>query len=227
MLESATIAVRLSFHELTVTPDHVARYAGGSRYRPDAKRKKLACDAVECSAALVQPAFAYAALPVFAADSEKDAALFFPPEALNAGPVCIIAAVCTIGPDLEKQTADLMAQGKYPEALFLDAAGVACVEALADAAYCRLNREAAKKGLFTSRRFVPGIEAIPGNAQTVLVESVHPEIIGVSLNASGVLSPLKSCSFWVNWTSQPPPEAASDKCQNCTMNHCPYRTGNR
>ena len=116
-----------------------------------------------------------------------------------------------------------MAQGKALDALFLDAAGVALLEALSDEVHSHLNKEAAKKELFAGCRFGPGYGNIPVDAQKILFESVNAEAIGVQLKASGILYPLKSLSFWVMWNSQPPPEGSAYKCQNCTLNNCAYR----
>jgi hypothetical protein len=222
-LESMSIAVKLRFNDLRVTPENVARYAGGSRYRPDAERTRLAADILERSSALTHPSFVYAAHSIDALDPEKGVSSFLPPEKLDAGTVFIAVAVCTIGSELENETSKLAAQGKALDALFLDAAGVAILEALSEEAHMHLKKEAAKKGLFAGCRFGPGFENIPLSAQKSLLEFVNPELIGVRLKSSGVLFPLKSLSFWVMWTSQPPQDASTYICQNCTLNNCAYR----
>ena len=219
-LESMSIAVKLGFKDLVVTPEDVARYAGGSHYRPDAERKKLAADILECASVLVQPAFIYA---VHHINTMGPVSLFLPPDETDAGTVFIAAAVCTIGPELEKETSNLMAQGRSLDALFLDAASVALLEALSDEAYAHLKNEAAKEDLYAGCRFGPGYGNIPINAQKSLFESVNPEAIGVHLRESGIIFPLKSLSFWIRWTSQPPIEGSTYKCQNCTMKNCAYR----
>ena len=218
-----SITVKFRFSDLRVTPENVARYVGGSRYRPDAERTRLAADILECASALVNPAFVYAAHSINTLDPEKVVSLFFPPDKLDAGIVFIVAVVCTIGRELENETSKFMTQGKAMDALFLDAAGVAILEALSEKAYLHLKKEAAKKGLFASCRFGPGFENIPLSAQKSLLESVNPRLIGVRLKSSGVLFPLKSLSFWVMWTFQPPKDTSTYKCRNCTLNNCAYR----
>jgi hypothetical protein len=222
-LESMSIVLKLRFNDLGVTSENVARYAGGSHYRPDAERTRLAVDILKRASVLAQPAFVYATHSINTLDPEKDLSLFLPPDKLDAGIVFIAAAICTIGPELEKETSRLMAQGKALDALFMDAAGVAILEALSDATLLHLREEAAKEGLFAGCRFGPGFENIPLNAQKSLLEFVNPESIGVRLKSSGILFPLKSLSFWVMWTSQPPQDAGTNKCQNCTLNNCAYR----
>lgn len=215
-----SIAIKLNFDDLVVTPEDVARYAGGSRYRPDPERKRLAADILKCAATLVHPAFVYAAHHINTIDPVS---LFLPPDKLDSGAVFIVAAVCTLGSELEKETSNLMAQGKALDALFLDAAGVALLEALSDETHAHLEKEAGEKDLFAGCGFGPGYGNIPVGAQKSLFELVNPEAIGVQLKASGILSPLKSLSFWVMWTSQPQPEGSTYKCQNCALNNCKYR----
>lgn len=217
------MAVKFRFHDLPVTPETVARYAGGSHYRPDAERKKLAADILEDASILAQPAFVYGVRHINTLDSEKGFSGFGPPDNPAAGAIFMAAAICTLGPALENTTSKLLARGKYLDALFMDAAGVALVEALSDKAHTHLGKEAAKVGLFAGCRLGPGYENIPLSAQQDLFESVHPEIIGVSLKSSGALFPLKSSSFWVPWTSQPSAHGSSCKCQTCKMLDCAYR----
>jgi hypothetical protein len=218
-----SVAAKLRFSDLRVTPENIARYAGGSHYKPDAKRTKLAVDMLEHASALAHPAFVYGAHSINALDTKKDLSLFLPPDKLDANIVSIAAAVCTIGHELENETSRLLAQGKALDALFLDAAGLAILEALSEEAHLYLKKEAEKEGLFAGCRFGPGFENIQLSAQKSLLELVNPELIGVRMNSSGVLFPLKSLSFWVMWTSQPPQDAVAYKCQNCTLSNCAYR----
>jgi len=218
-----SIAIKLRYKDLKVTPEDVARYAGGSHYKPDPKRKRLAEDMLERASALVQPAFVYAAHRMDTLAPEQAGFLFISHYKIDAGTVFMVATVCTIGPQLENETSQLIAQGKALDALFLDAAGVALLEALSDEAHSHLNNEAAKKGLFAGCRFGPGYGDIPVTAQESLLQAVKAEAIGVQLMVSGILFPLKSLSFWVLWSSQSPREGSAYKCQNCTMKNCAYR----
>jgi hypothetical protein len=222
-LESISITVKYGFKDLSMTPEDVARYAGGSHYRPDAERKRLAADILERASALVHPAFVYAAQHIDNLDPEHGVSLFLPRDKPDAGTVFIAAAVCTIGPELENEASKLMALGKALDALFLDAAGIALLEALSDKVHSHLKKEAENKGLFAGCRFGPGYGNIPVDAQKSLFESVNHEAIGVQLKASGILYPLKSLSFWVMWNSQPPHEGSTYKCHNCTLKTCAYR----
>lgn len=218
-----SIVLKLRFNDLGVTSENVARYAGGSLYRPDAKRARLAAAILKRASVLAQPAFVYSVHALSTLDPEKAASLFLRSDKHDAGIVFIAAAVCTIGHELEKETSSLMTQGKALDALFMDAAGVAILEALSDETLLHLRNEAAKKGLFAGCRLGPGFGNIPLSAQKSLLELVNPELIGVQLKSSGVLFPLKSLSFWIMWTSKPPKDAGTYKCQDCTLTNCDYR----
>ncbi len=218
-----SIVLKIRFNDLRVTSENVARYAGGSQYKPDAERTRLSVDILKRASILAQPAFVYAAHSLNSLDPEKVGSLFLRSDKLEAGIVFMAAAICSIGAELEKETSRLIAQGKALDALFMDASGVAILEALSNEAHLHLKKEAAKKGLFAGCRFGPGFENIPLSAQKSLLELVNPELIGVKLKSSGVLFPLKSISFWVMWTSQPPQDAGAYKCQNCTLSNCDYR----
>ncbi len=220
--ESMSAVVKLCFNDLVVTAENVARYAGGIRYRPDRERKMLAERILAYASSLIQPAFAYTIQDINTLDPHKSVILYLSPERLDAATVFIVATVCTIGPELEKETAKLLAEGKYLDALFLDAAGVALLEALSDKAHSYLEEQAAKESLFAGCRFGPGYDNIPLKAQKFLLESVNSETSGVQMKTSGMLFPLKSLSFWVMWTSSPP-EAGTCKCNNCRIDNCAYR----
>ncbi|MFO7665146.1 MAG: vitamin B12 dependent-methionine synthase activation domain-containing protein [Desulfobacterales bacterium] len=212
-------AIKLSFKDLEVTPEDVSRYAGGSNYKPDAKRKRLAADILERASTLVNPAFVYTIRPLYTADPVFS---FLPYENNGADKPFLASIICTIGSELESETSKLMTQGKALDALFLDAVGVALLEALSDEVHSYLKNEAAKNRLFAGCRFGPGYGNIPVDAQKILFESVNAYAIGVKLKESGIIFPLKSLSFWIMLTTKPP-EASIYKCQECTLKNCAYR----
>jgi hypothetical protein len=216
-------AVKPSFKDLKVTPEDVARYAGGSLYIPDAQRLRLAADILEQAYAFICPAFVFAAHHIDTIDSKQGLLLLLSQNNSDSGAVFVVSAVCTIGPRLEKEASNLMKQGKVMDALFMDAAGVSILEALSDAAYAHIEKEASKRKLFTGCRFGPGYGNIPVSAQKYLFRSVNAEAIGVKLGESGILIPLKSLSFCVKWSSVPPAEGNPYKCLNCPLKNCLYR----
>jgi hypothetical protein len=215
--------VKPSFKDLKVTPEDVARYAGGSLYIPDAQRIRLAADILNQAYSLICPAFVFEAHHIDAINLKKGLSLLLSQNNLDSGAVFFVAAVCTIGPELEKETSKLMKQGNALDALFLDAAGVALLEALSNAAYTHIENKADKKNFYTGCRFGPGYENIPVSAQKFLLQYVNTEPIGVKLGESGMLIPLKSLSFCVILYTVPPVKESSYKCQKCSLKYCLYR----
>jgi len=228
MLDANTILVEAD--QLTISTHEIGRYAGGSRYKLDEKMKVLACDMLAEAKTLVEPAFTYAVHAVASIDSQKGlqlkrgSYLEVPLEEKDPQTVSLAAVVCTLGPQLEDKTHRLMQQGELLTAMFLDAAGVAQLEKLAHNARQHIKAKVAKNGLFTGCPFGPGYNDMPLDAQTGLFDHVDAKGIGVRLNESGVMLPMKSISFWLRITRNK--KAAEDhgyKCRKCDMENCLYR----
>jgi hypothetical protein len=228
MLETGTILVDAD--QLTVSAQEVGRYAGGSRYKLDARMKSLATDMLEKARVLVEPVYTYVVHPAEFINPQKGLRLKsgsyieIPEEENDPQIVSLAAVVCTLGPALEKETHQLMNNGDLLIAMFLDAAGVAKLEMLAHKARIYIKNKVADVGLFTGCPFGPGYNNMPLDSQTILFDHVDAESIGVRLNESDVMLPMKSISFWLRVTRDK--KAAEDhgyKCQKCEMQNCLYR----
>ncbi len=228
MLETDTIFVEAD--QLTVSAQEIGRYAGGSRYRLDLKMKALASDMLVKAATLVKPVFTYALHPVKSIERQNGFRLQsgsyveVPLEENDPQTVSLAAVICTLGPELENTTQRLMQNGDLLTAMFLDAAGVAQLEMLAHKARMYIKKRGANFGLFTGCPFGPGYNNMPLDTQTNLFKHVDAENIGVRLNDSGVMLPMKSISFWLRVTQNK--KAAEDhgyKCEKCAMENCLYR----
>ena len=118
------------------------------------------------------------------------------------------------------QDEDTVARG----VVFLDAAGVAHLELLGHHARQHVKKKVSGKGLYTGCPFGPGYNGMPLDYQSQLFEHVNATGIGVKLNDSGVMLPMKSISFWLRITANK--KAAEDhgyKCSKCDMENCLYR----
>lgn len=228
MLEAETI--RVSADQLVISTREIGRYAGGSRYTLDEKMKALACDMHKKAEPLMAPVFTYAVHAVESIDSQKGIRLKHgsyievPADEKDPQTVTLAAVVCTLGPQLEDETHRFMQKGELLNAMFLDAVGVARLEKLAHHARQHIKRKAAGNGLYTGCPFGPGYNDMPLDSQTILFDHVDAQGIGVRLNASGVMRPMKSISFWLRITRNK--KAAEDhgyKCQKCDMESCMYR----
>ena len=227
---SETINIHVLPESLNVSLKEVGRYAGGSRYRMDAEMEQLASKMLDRAKKIISPAVAYAIQPVTSIDSPKGVCLEsssyieLPSEEQDNAIVSLTAVVCTLGAKLDKKIKDLTIQGKILEGMVLDAVGVALLESLGMKGRIHLKKEAQKRGLFAGCPFGPGYGKMPLAAQSTLFKHIDTQAIGIRLNKSGVMLPLKSLSFWLRWTTNPRAnENHGYKCQRCDLSNCLYR----
>lgn len=221
--------VRFTPETVSTTPAQVARYAGGIHYRLDSSRAGLVASVIDLAGHLIDPAMIYAVHPVMRLTPERDLvlqgdlSLTLPAQELDPHTQYIAAAVSTIGPAVETKCRQLIKQGNFLQSLFLDAAGVALLEALGDQSYEILSARARALGLFTGCRFGPGYGNMPLSTQGLLFNLVNGEKIGVHLNQHMVMKPGKSLSFFVRFTSDETSARNVYKCQACPDKECGFR----
>lgn len=227
---SESTVIRLNPDDLPISFDQVARYAGGARYRPDARQLRLAQKALKKARLLAKPVFVYRVHEVRSilqgGYAELGNGITFPlaSDEEECGTVKALAfCICTIGSALEKAIGALLSAGDTLEGLFLDAAGVAFLDALSTRAYETLQSHARHHLLQAGCRFGPGYEGLALSYQSRLFALVDASAIGVRLNRSCVMSPAKSLSFVTAWTTSQHPPKSRSKCAACTLPHCPYR----
>ncbi len=215
--------------DLAVSLGQVGRYAGGARYRLDASQRELVRAVLERGYQLADPAFVYNVHEVTGFPESgtvrlgNGLALSVPEREGEAGTKFLACCVCTIGGRLEEAVRELMSAGDPLEGLFLDAAGVALLEALSTKAYDTLRKLAAERRLQAGCRFGPGYGELDLSLQRQLFSLVDASSIGVRLNDSCVMIPAKSLSFFTRWTTSQVPPGSRRKCASCTLTHCPYR----
>jgi cobalamin-dependent methionine synthase I len=218
-----------SANSINVTAKQVARYAGGIRYRLDAKINDLVTIIIERARRLTAPAMVYAFHPVkeISHDGvlllESGNSLNIPLKALNSQFNYLVAVICTIGPALEMKCLQLNEQGDPLQSIFLDATGVACLEALSDQAYKFLCGRAQAIQLFTGCRFGPGIGEMPLASQSLLFSLVDGAAIGVRLKKSKVMYPNKSLSFMMCLSRDENVCPDVYKCRSCPITNCHFR----
>ena len=226
---AASVTIRLAAETLSADPGQVNRYAGGSRYRPDGARRGLAREALAAAGQLITPALVYAVHPVSSrspsgrVELHNGCSVSLPAGVTDSPTACLAALVCTLGPGLEEACRRLHRQGQVLEALFLDAAGTALLEALGERAYDLLGARARPQGLFLWCRFAPGYESIPLTEQALLFRLVDAAAIKVRLNRHLVMTPNKSLSFFVTLTDEKSSAQNIYKCQACSIKDCRYR----
>ncbi len=217
-----SIVVNPNPESLNVPLGQIARYAGGSRYRMDPEMKNRAIKLFEYSKSLIRPAFVYSIQDTEGLEKGVRKALLSTCRD-NNHPVKIAICICTLGNLLENEVKNRSVSNEMLETIFLDAAGVSFLESLAAMALSRIRSDAQKNRLHAGCQFGPGYGDVPLSLQSYIFSLVNAFSIGVCLNASFVMSPAKSLSFWVNLYPEPQFEADRYKCKSCMLKNCPYR----
>jgi cobalamin-dependent methionine synthase I len=136
--------------------------------------------------------------------------------------------VMTLGEELEQTCRRLREQGDLLRSIFLDAAGLAMLELLSKAAFEIISGLARERDLFAGHRMIPGCcYGLDMSLQETLFHLVDGAAIGVFLNASLVMTPLKSQSFFVSLTPDPGQATPSPKCLSCPRRDCLFRHTDR
>jgi hypothetical protein len=110
-----------------------------------------------------------------------------------SGAAEVAVAVCTIGPRLEQEAADLSRRGELALASIMDAWGSEAVETLAQSLQRRIKRQLAEHD--AGNRLSPGYRGWPVEDQAWLFRLVPADRIGVSLTPGFMMVPRKSISF--------------------------------
>jgi len=114
-----------------------------------------------------------------------------------AGAQRVVAAVCTIGPELENASALLFSEDPLL-AMALDGLGNAAVENLAQQVCEQIAAEVDGEGLQASAPLSPGSPDWPVEiGQPQIFSLLDPSRAGVTLTSGGMMKPRKSVSFVV------------------------------
>lgn len=111
----------------------------------------------------------------------------------------VALCICTIGSQLEFESAQLMKSGELIKALILDAVGSEAVEQVARQSDRVLCEKARNMNLWPSKRFSPGYKSWIIEEQRYIFRMIPSEEIGVTLNESCMMIPRKSVSFRINF----------------------------
>ncbi|MCP2605275.1 hypothetical protein NLC29_03885 [Candidatus Aminicenantes bacterium AH-873-B07] len=135
----------------------------------------------------------------------------------------VALAICTIGPQLERKSSELMRKNQILRGLIYDTYGSEAVEQVA----CQLDRiisnKARKMGFWPSKRFSPGYGKWRIEEQAFIFKVLPGEEIGIRLKSSYMMEPRKSISFRINFYSEPIQNSKKSMCSECEMKNCPFR----
>lgn len=141
-----------------------------------------------------------------------------------AGCEQVAVLAVTIGNQIESAISQHFAQGQYTAAVLLDAAATAAVEMVADQVNALIDRQAAKLGCRTTRRFSPGYGNWAVTAQAAVTALADGQAIGVSVTETSMLEPRKSVTAIIGLVPvQQPGNTQPSGCQSCQQPNCPSR----
>ena len=126
----------------------------------------------------------------------------------------IAAAVCTLGPALERRTTALFAERRTSLALALDGVGNELAFVLSRLLQDRIIAEARKLRLSTAGELRAGDPGLPLAAQAAVLRLAEADSIGVSVSRGQLLQPLKSMSMVLGIGIGLPP-ALWSRCDAC------------
>lgn len=213
-----------------ISTESVARYFGGSRYKPDDQTAARIQHCVQAASSLACPRATYSLHEVSQAISGAQLILengvqISVPDCLEASSSQMVAIIVgTLGAGLENHCRDLAAQGEVYQSTLFDAVGTAMLDLLSEEVSRIIAQKGASRGLAPGPRFAPGIDGYPLEHQHLLFQIADHTSIGVSLNSSAIMVPSKSISFIQTLLSRAvPTKRLNNKCSGCRMVDCQYR----
>lgn len=141
----------------------------------------------------------------------------------NSKAEIIIAAICTIGEEINALINTMFSEGNYMNALIIDAMANCWIFSFMESISAEIKAEYEKSGMNLSKHRIPG-EDIDISFQNIITDKID---IGVSTNSYGILSPLKSASFVILGGNEVAAEFSTHhNCSNCKNENCMYRKEN-
>ena len=135
----------------------------------------------------------------------------------------LVVAVCTIGSAVDGKVRDYQAQKDHFKAIMLDEVASWAVDQVRQGLYLDLEEELQAKDWRVSTMLSPGESAWTVDDQRVIFKILDTSKIGVSLNDSCLMTPLKSLSMIMGIGSQPMGVEGMTNCDFCTMqDRCRY-----
>lgn len=129
--------------------------------------------------------------------------------------------ICTAGSEIEKLSKREMAAGNGLEGLIFDLIGSELAENITEKLHQHIQKIAVLRGQNVSNRFSPGYCNWPVSEQHQLFELLKNNTCGVSLNASALMSPVKSVSSIIGIGQSI--RRVKYKCNICDDKYCIMR----
>ena len=141
-----------------------------------------------------------------------------------AGATELVVGVCTIGGAISQRISEQMRGDERLHAMFLDDLGSWAVDQVRQQLCRRIEDDAAGREWHASASLSPGESEWSVAEQSVIFSLVDAREIGVTLNESMVMSPVKSLSLIVGTGPNALGVEGASNCDFCTIRErCSYR----
>ncbi len=180
---------------------------------------------------LLAPAIAYEILPVAEIRGKRlrlaSGAEFEDAPVLAhrlGGATEVVALVCTLGAELDRQVSRWFADRRPSDAVVLGEIGIAALGVLRDDALALIGQVAGGRGLEASGSLSPGDAGFALSSQELLLGLAGAARIGVALGATLMMKPAKTLSMLVGFGRDMPKWSHADACEVCAAReNCRYR----
>lgn len=135
----------------------------------------------------------------------------------------IIMAISTIGEKLEEKIKESLEEKDTLKGLLLDAIGSAALMELNNKFWLYLVKKVKERGLGLSNPVSPGDNDFPLEQQRVIFNLLDVSEIGVVLNETYVMKPLKSLSMIYGLRNDGSISRESHNCRECNLKDCMLR----
>lgn len=219
----------VSSAEIRPSLKQVARYIGGGAYRFPEQMIDAVGEIIDRTVAIAEPVFGYALHEVSGVRASNEleikgeCAVPVPADDFDEQAQILAACICSLGAPLDDLIHQKTMQKDVYTAAFVDAVGTAMLENLAEKSMDLLEDTANGLSLFAGCRFGPGYRGLAMEAQVELFRLIDASAVGVHLNESLVMRPLKSLSFFVIFSKIPREQGKDYKCSRCHLAKCRYR----
>ena len=129
--------------------------------------------------------------------------------------------VCTIGPEMEKWSKQLLIKGDPAMGYLVDCVASITVENVTDFLHDHIEREMIKNGLKITNRYSPGYCNWSVSEQHLLFSFLPPNFCGITLTESALMLPIKSVSGVIGIGSKV--KRKEYTCDSCGVKDCTYR----
>lgn len=133
----------------------------------------------------------------------------------------VVLFVCTIGPEMEKWSRQLLNNGDSVKGYLVDMIASITVESITDYLHDYIGELMLNRGLKITNRYSPGYCNWPVSEQHLLFSLLPPNFCGITLTDSALMVPIKSISGIIGAGHQV--KRKEYICDKCEVKDCTYR----